>query len=158
MAYIFEDQLQVSAPADKVWAILSDGDTWNTWNRHEVIDAGDFSPNAPKNQRATVKLAWAGNGVWDETHPVRPDFVDAATRKVQISVRILAGLAFFNVHWYQVEVVNEHTCRIKQYERFEGLGPKLGVGFNYHLCHASMKAQNLALKEHVEALQVPAKL
>lgn len=117
MAEKIEHRIGVKAPAETVWAFLSDLTTWSDWNPLYPQASGILRIGAP----LTLTLALPGQAA----RTITPTVIDWVPRE-QIHWRLSAmGGLVRTVRYLEIEALNEESCVFSNGEIFMGLlGPR----------------------------------
>jgi hypothetical protein len=139
---LIETEIDVAAPAPRVWHVLADFDAYPAWNPFISRIEGDVAVGA----RLRVTVAVPGR----KPRRVRPTLL-VADRPHEICWRgrfLFPGL-FDGVHFFRIESKGDH-CRFYQGERFTGLLTRTANESLYPALKAGFEAMNKALKARAE--------
>lgn len=134
--------IEIAAPADRVWAVIADLDSWGTWNPLYTQGAGEMKVGA--RPRFTVQL----EGI--KPQKVSPTIVTVVPgRLFEYALSNMGGLlkAF---RYVEIDPLGPDRCSVANYEVMTGLlsGPvKRQVG---EKVRQGLEAMNHALKARVE--------
>jgi len=139
----YDTVVEIAAPIERVWALLSDFAAYPQWNPFITAVTGRLRKGA----RLELHLA----------PPERPPVMVRARllviRKPTVlrwSGEVVAPGLFDGIHSFQLESLGESSCRLRQSERLFGvLAPMLAPGL-LDSTRAGYEAMNRALKERAE--------
>jgi hypothetical protein len=143
MAKELYTEIEIDAPAAKVWDILANFDQYGDWNPFIKSISGDMSEGSQL--RVTIQP------VGGKPMHFRPTAI-----RIQIhqEFRWLGHLfvpgLFDGEHYFQIEEVSENTVRFVQGEQFRGILVPLLWGSMESGTTAGFKAMNAALKQKAE--------
>ena len=136
--------IEIEAPAERVWAILADLPAYPTWNPFIRRITGTLAPGA----RLEVRLEPPGG----MGATLRPTVLAADPgRELCWRGRLLGSGLFDGVHRLAIEALGAGRVRFVQEERFTGLlVPLLAKSLDRHTL-PGFEAMNRALKARAEA-------
>jgi hypothetical protein len=138
-----ETNIEIDAPAARVWALLTDFSAMPAWNPFIRSISGDLAQGA----RLSVQIAPPGqSGVRFKPTvlALRPE------RELRWLGRVLIPGVFDGEHYFLLDPLGEARTRLTQGEKFSGVL----VGFlssALSATEAGFKAMNTALKQRAEA-------
>jgi len=141
-----ETAINIDAPADRVWAVVTDFASYPEWNRFMRSLKGD----ARVGSRLEVTLQPPGR----RPTTIRPTVVKMEGRELRWLGRLGLPRVFDGRHSLKVEPLSPTRTRFTQYERFTGVL----VPFFGKLLRDSRRGfeeMNLALKARTESLYPP---
>jgi hypothetical protein len=138
-----ETNIEIDAPAARVWALLTDFSAMPAWNPFIRSIAGDLAQGA----RLSVQIAPPGRSgarFKPTVLALRPE------RELRWLGRVLIPGVFDGEHYFLLDPLGEARTRLTQGEKFSGVL----VGFlssALSATEAGFKAMNAALKQRAEA-------
>lgn len=136
--------IQIDAPAERVWAVLTDLDAYPDWNPLIRRARGQLA----RGRRLEVHMHLPGTRGWT----MRPTVLNVVPgRELRWLGHVWVPGLFDGEHVFEIEPLDENSVRFVQRERFIGilvpfvrftLGPRVVDGF---------EAMNEALKERAES-------
>ncbi len=137
-----ETDIEINAPAARVWALLADFARMPSWNPFIKSISGDLAQGA----RLSVYIAPPGKSGMrfkPTILSVRPE------RELRWLGHLLISGLFDGEHYFLLEPIGENRTRLTQGEKFSGLlvGPLSGT---LAATEAGFKAMNAALKREAE--------
>jgi len=136
-------EIEIKAPAAKVWDVLADFDRYGDWNPFIKSISGDMSEGS----RLRVTMQPVGG---------KPMTFRPTVLKTQVphEFRWLGHLfvpgLFDGEHYFQIEEISEDTVRFIQGERFRGILVPLLWGSMESGTLAGFKAMNKALNKKLK--------
>jgi hypothetical protein len=132
--------VEIHAPPQRVWRILTDLPAYSTWNPFFVRAKGQMQPGE------TIDLVMQPVG--KDEQAFSPKVLELTEgRRVVWRGRLFLPLLFDGTHQLIVEPIDDHATRVTQYEEFKGLFVPF-VGFEPY--KQGWSKMNEALKERAE--------
>jgi hypothetical protein len=135
--------VEIDAPPDAVWRVLTDFPTYGEWNPFIPTIAG----NVQVGERLTVRLEPPGG----KGMTIKPTVLAAEPeRELKWKGRLVIPGLFDGEHTFRIEPINGQRSRFVHGERFTGIL----VGFVKGILgktEAGFEQMNAALKQRVEA-------
>lgn len=144
MGYALRTEIEIAAPADRVWSVLTDFSAYPSWNPFVVSIAGDLVPAA----RLKVQLK-APSGPAMKIEP-RVTKVDPGTRFAWRGRLPIPGL-FAGEHQFEVTPLGPNKVRLVQSEQFSGMLVPLLKRMLDGSTRRGFEAMNEAVKARAEA-------
>jgi hypothetical protein len=135
-----ETEILISAPVERVWAVLSDVSRWSDWNPFVRSFTGELKIG----ERVTVKIGPPGRS----TMTFRPRILEVDQKIIWLGSLGFRGI-FDGEHHIELESLAEGT-RVRHFERFSGILVPLLAGLLKDTA-SGFTAMNEALKARVEA-------
>lgn len=141
MYRVIDTFVDIEAPAEKVWEVLTDFKSWGTWN--------DFIPlvegNLQVGERLLIKVVSPG---------LKPMIFKPEVFEVKPNEKILWGGSFLKLlyqgdHAFIIEPITDQKTRFRQIERFKG-PIVLFMSDMIKKTELGYQQMNLALKNEVE--------
>lgn len=142
MARRIETSIDIAAPPERVWSILTDFGRMAEWNPFITALSGPLQPG----ERLSVRIAPPGKGGMSfrpKVLVVRPG------RELRWLGRLLVGGIFDGEHYFLLEPEGAGATRFVQGERFSGVLVGL-LGGALQATEAGFAAMNRALKARAE--------
>ncbi|HEY6238730.1 MAG TPA: SRPBCC domain-containing protein, partial [Thermoplasmata archaeon] len=143
-------EIEIAAPAERVWRVLTEFGSFPDWNSFLAVPAGAATPGA----RLTVRITPVGR----RPMTFRP-IVEVATpsRELRWLGRLGIPGLFDGRHRFEIIPLADGRVRFVQSEEFRGIlvGLVLGKGLT-DATRAGFEHMNLALRERAEAGTIPA--
>ena len=138
-----ETSIDISAPTEAVWSVLSDFDAYPEWNPWMII-TGRPTPGA--------RLHVAPGPEAGRMPTFRPQLitVDPPNELRWLGNLWIPGL-FDGEHRFTIEDLGDGTSRFTQAERFSGILARPILRMVRHQTETGFNAMNAALKERVES-------
>lgn len=142
-----ETQIDIDAPAARVWAVLTDLEAMPSWNPFIREIAGKLA----EGERLLVRIAPPG----EPTMSFAPTVLASRPgRELRWRGSLVAPGLFAGEHVFCIEPLSARKTRFIQRESFSGLlAPLLMSGSRLSATRAGFGAMNEALKRRVEALE-----
>ena len=144
MGYALTTEIEIAAPAERVWAVLTDFSAYPSWNPFVVSIAGDLVPAAQLNVQLKPP---AGRAMTMKPHVTR---VDPGTRFAWRGSLPIPGL-FAGEHQFEVTSLGPNKVRFVHSEQFSGLLVPLLKGMLDGSTRRGFEAMNQAVKARAEA-------
>ena len=143
MAFEIETEVDIAAPASRVWKTLTDFTTFPLWN--PFLLAVDGEPRKGKRLKVTLRTAGGGDMTF------RPVVLAADEgRELRWRGKLLLPGIFDGEHYFRIDEVSPGRSRLVHGERFSGfLVPLLKKSLDRDTRQGFM-AMNRALKERLE--------
>jgi len=136
-------EIQISAPIDKVWQVLTDFENWKDWNT---------TAKAKGNTSLGTKLSITMIGEDCKEKTYGPEVVEVDAPKVfRWQVKMMGGLMFTNERVFELHEKNGGT-EFVNIEKFSGLMASIFGGKMEAFIPPNLEKMNLALKNKVESL------
>ena len=137
-------EIQIDAPAERVWKLLTDFDSYPQWNPFIRNIIGQPAPG----ERLEVRLAPPGG----RAMTFRPKVLTAEPqRELRWLGHLLAPGLFDGEHSFSIEALHENRIRFVQREAFKGLlVPLFARGLEANT-RRGFEQMNGALKERAES-------
>jgi len=137
-------EIEISAPIDRVWRLLTDFDHWKEWN--PMVNAA--SGNAAV--RSKLNITMRGPDAKDAMR-YQPTVLEVAPPKyLRWRATMINGLLFTNDRVFELEERNGATVLVNR-EEFTGLMVPLFWGKMSQFVVPMLESMNVALKKKVEA-------
>jgi hypothetical protein len=137
-------EIEIAAPAERVWAVLADGAAYAAWNPFIPRLAGRLEPGA----RLEVRIAPPGG----TAVTFRPTVLAAEPgRELRWLGHLVVPGLFDGEHRFAIEPLGQDRVRFVQEERFGGLLVGLFAGSLDRHTRPGFEAMNRALKARAEA-------
>lgn len=145
MAKQIRTEIEIHAPAEKVWEILADFDQYSNWNPFIKSISDDMTEGSQL--RVTMQP------VGGKPMHFRPTVIKMQPHQEfrWLGHLFVPGL-FDGEHYFQIEEVAENTVRFIQGEQFRGILVPLFWGSMESGIKAGFKAMNEALKQKAEMM------
>ncbi len=136
-------EIEIKAPTERVWDLLTDFDAFSTWNPFMPRAAGEIKAG----ERLDITLQPpGGSGV-----NIKPLVLKAEPgRELRWIGRILMPGIFDGEHIFIIEPLGEDRVRFTQMEEFSGLLSSLMTGNLEQSTRSGFAAMNRALKARAE--------
>ncbi len=136
-------ELEIEAPAERIWALLTDFGTMPSWNPFITAISGELTPGAT----LSVQVSPSGKPKMrfrPTVLAVRPE------RELRWLGKLFIGGIFDGEHYFLLEPIDENRTRLVHGENFSGLlvGPLSGM---LAATREGFEAMNAALKELAES-------
>ena len=143
MTFELNTSIEIDAPAETVWAVLTDFDAYHEWNPFMQI-AGRASESA----RIHVELALSGT----RSTRFRPVVTRADPgRELRWLGHLLTPGVFDGEHRFVLETLDDGRTRVTHAEEFSGVLAPVGRRLVGNATERGFEAMNAALKRRVEA-------
>jgi hypothetical protein len=143
MAKQLHAEVEVQAPPDRVWEVLTDFAAYHEWNPFIVQAAGQAVPGS----RLELHMRLSGR----RTTTIRPEVLEADPgRRLRWLGRVLVPGLFDGEHRFTIEPAGPGRARLTQQEEFRGLLAPLVLAAIAKATLASFHEMNQALKARVE--------
>ena len=137
-------EIQIDAPAERVWKLLTDFDSYPQWNPFIRNIIGQPAPG----DRLEVRLAPPGG----RAMTFRPKVLTAEPqRELRWLGHLLAPGLFDGEHSFSIQALDENRIRFVQREAFKGLLVPLFARSLETNTQRGFEEMNRALKERAEA-------
>ena len=137
-------EIQIEAPAERVWKLLTDFDSYPQWNPFIRNIIGQPAPG----DRLEVRLAPPGG----RAMTFRPKVLTAEPqRELRWLGHLLAPGLFDGEHSFSIQALDENRIRFVQRETFKGLLVPLFARSLETNTQRGFEEMNRALKERAEA-------
>ena len=137
-------EIQIDAPAERVWKLLTDFDSYPQWNPFIRNIIGQPAPG----DRLEVRLAPPGG----RAMTFRPKVLTAEPqRELRWLGHLLAPGLFDGEHSFSIQALDENRIRFVQRETFKGLLVPLFARSLETNTQRGFEEMNRALKERAEA-------
>ena len=142
MALEIQTEIDIDAPPERVWEVLTDLRGWDDWNPF-IKCAGRPEPGAS----LLVEITPPGRSTMKFSPVVQ---VVEAPRRFEWLGRVLFPGLFDGHHCFELSPLDEGRTRFRHFEHFRGLlvGPVMRKQLS--ATEAGFKAMNAALKRRVE--------
>jgi hypothetical protein len=139
-----EHRLGIKAPAEAIWAVISDVDAWPAWNPLYPRAKGTVRIGAPLD----LEVALPGQA----PRAIRPVVVDwVPNEQIHWKLSLMGGLVK-STRYLEIEALSETGCIFSNGELFQGvMGPTLAKRMRGPI-KAGFVAMGEAVKARVEAL------
>ena len=138
-------EIEIAAPAERVWANLTDGSAYGSWNPFITRLSGVLTPGS----RLSIRLEPSGGSAMGFQPTV---VVFNPNMELRWIGRLLMPGIFDGEHRFAIEPIGAERVRFVQEERFTGLlVPFLARSLNQHT-RAGFESMNAALKARSEVL------
>jgi hypothetical protein len=128
----------IAAPADTVWAVLTDFGAYARWNPFIRRARG----TAQKGEDVHLQV----RSPWRIPLRFRATVLDADEgRELHWEGHVLAGWLASGEHWFEIAPIDDGRVRFVQRERFSGLIPWLGARLLARVARRGFAAMNEAL-------------
>ncbi len=136
-------EIEINAPAEQVWQILTDFDGFPDWNPFIRQAAGTIEPGQP------LEIELSGPG--GRTTKIKPNVVTAEPNREfsWLGHTGMRGL-FDGKHIFIIEALDENRVRFIQREEFNGILVSLVLSMIGRSTEQSFADMNQALKEKAE--------
>ncbi|KAB2940904.1 MAG: SRPBCC domain-containing protein [Hyphomicrobium sp.] len=139
-----ETQIDIEAPANKVWGFLTDFAAMPTWNPFIRQISGSPTPGA----RLNVQIGAPGQAAMTFKPTVLAASPDSELRWLGT---LMGRWMFAGEHYFLLEPISPRTTRFTHGERFSGLlAPLLMRGRTLEATQQGFIAMNEALKQRAE--------
>ena len=136
-------EIEINAPAEQVWQILTDFDSFPDWNPFVRRAAGTIEPGQP------LEIELSGPG--GRTTKIKPNVVTAEPNREFSWLGIMGMKGLFDgKHIFTIEPLDENRVRFIQREEFNGILASLVLGMIGRSTEQSFVKMNQALKEKAE--------
>lgn len=145
--YSIETEVIIDAPAEKVWAVLTDFDKLEEWSPGLVKFEGEFRKDGPA--KVTFLI-----GVGSHTQTFNHPLIYFEEGKLFGWSAPLPHMFIKDNHKYIVEPLDgdDSKCKLIQTDQFHGHGVTLIGGMMAHGCMTQYVTFNRALKKRVEEM------
>ena len=134
-------EIEIDAPASKVWEILTDRPAWSEWNPVLVRLDGPLRVGAKHE---------LGIRIGRRVLPLKVRVVEFDAPRA-LAWKGGASLVFKAHHGFRIEATSEDRCRFVHYERFTGALTRLVGGYLRRTLTPGYAKMNRALKARAEA-------
>jgi hypothetical protein len=136
-------EIEIQAPAERVWEVLTDFAAYHEWNPFIVEAAGQAVPG----QRLELHMRLSGR----RPTTLRPEVLEADPgRQLRWLGRVLVPGLFDGEHRFTIEPAGPGRVRLTQQEQFRGLLVPLLLAMIAKATEASFQRMNQALKARAE--------
>jgi hypothetical protein len=144
--YTLKEEMDVAAPAERVWTLLTDFGSYPDWNPYILSLETDEQPGS----KLTLRIVQTN---WKKPLTIRPKLTgfDRRFRELRWEGMVGIPLLFDTLHWIRIERVDDESSRIVQAERFSGLFSSLLPQSGRRATRHAFKLMNKALRERAEA-------
>jgi hypothetical protein len=137
-----QTEIQISAPAQKVWSVLMDFERYPEWNPFIRIEGRPVVGSQLKN---TMTLAARSPQVF------KPEvLVVEENKEFRWLGRLFIPGLFDGEHYFRLEAIDDNTTRLVHGEHFRGMLVGLLMRMIGEDTRASFERMNVALKKRVE--------
>ena len=144
MARQLRAEVEIDAPPDRVWEVLTGFAAYQQWNPFIVQAAGQAVPGS----RLELRMRPAGRR---RTTTFRPEVLEADPgRRLRWLGRLLVPGLFDGEHRFTIEPIGPERVRLAQHEEFRGLLAPAVLILIAKPTLASFHQMNQALKARVE--------
>lgn len=144
MARQLHADVEIQAPPERVWEVLTDFDTYREWNPFIVEAEGRAVPG----DRLRLRMRPTGG----RATTIRPQVLEAETgRRLRWLGRVLVPGLFDGEHRFTIEPLGPGRVRLDQHEEFRGVLAGLLLRFLGEPTLAGFRQMNQALKARAEA-------
>jgi hypothetical protein len=145
---ILDTNIDIAAPAERVWAILTDFTAYPLWNPFIVKIEGKLKAGTT----LTVQLSLPGKPVMT----FRPKLtLVTPPRQLRWAGHVLAPGLLDGVHSFEIERLEAGRCRVQHVEEFTGVLVPLFIPALQEATRGGFEAMNQALKRRAEASVAP---
>ena len=138
-----ETDIEIDAPAERVWAVLCDFAAYPEWNPFIVNIQGKAKPGA----RLTIQLSVPGKPVMSFKPRLK---VVAPPRELRWVGQVMAPGLLDGEHGFEITPLGPGRCRLRHVEDFSGVLLPLFVTALRDSTRAGFEAMNRALKDRAE--------
>ena len=142
MSRTIATEITVSAPVERVWATLTDLDSYPRWN--------PFIVRAEGGERLELAMV-AGAVEGGRPTTFRPRVLAASGRQLRWLGHLGIPGVFDGEHVFELEDLGDGTTRLVQREHFRGMLVPFMRSFLEGKTRAGFEAMNRSLKERVES-------
>lgn len=135
-------EIEINAPIEKVWAILTDFPSYPSWNPFIRNIAGEFRFG----NRLTITICPPG----DKEMKFKPKIINVDTYEFSWLGRLLFPWIFDGLHQFKLEKITDHKTRFIHNENFTGLISKMIFNNIGESAIAGFEKMNQALKDKSE--------
>ncbi|MEI6557935.1 MAG: SRPBCC domain-containing protein [Rhodospirillaceae bacterium] len=139
-----DTSIDIAAPADRVWAVLTDFPAYPEWNPFITAITGVLKVGSV----LIVQLALPGKPAL-RFKPVLT--VAARPRELRWAGHVMAPGLFDGEHGFEIERLESDRCRLRHVEQFSGVLMPLFIPALQEATRAGFEAMNQALKRRAEA-------
>ncbi|WP_255150408.1 SRPBCC domain-containing protein [Halorarius halobius] len=138
-----ETAIDIDAPADVVWAVLTDFDAYPEWNRYTRVDGEAVAGT-------TLEVAPGPDA--NRVPTFRPEILRADGGELRWLGHLIVPGLFDGEHRFVVEPLDGDRSRLVQSEQFRGLLVRPVLWYAGADTEATFEAVNRAVKARAEAL------
>jgi hypothetical protein len=143
MARKLRAEVEIEAPPDRVWEVLTDFAAYQEWNPFIVQAAGEATPGT----RLELHMRLPGR----RPTTFRPEVLEAdPSRRLRWLGRLFVPGLFDGEHSFTIEAAGPARTRLTQHEEFRGLLAPLLLAAIAKPTQAAFHEMNQALKTRVE--------
>jgi hypothetical protein len=143
--FTLKEELEVAAPAERVWTLLTDFERYPDWNPYILRLETDEEPGS----KLTLRIVQPN---WKRPLTLHPrlDTFDPRARELRWQGKVGIPLLFDTNHWIRVDRIDDEHSRVVQAERFSGLFCSLLSNSSRRSTRLAFRLMNKSLRDRAE--------